>query len=397
MRRAKFEKRRADTPPRCESGADRWAVFVHLPERNLLLTERQDMKKILKKLALFIGIILLLAGGYAGYAVLSYARLPDYLELKATAAPEAAAPYETGVSYKAITYNIGFGAYTPDFSFFMDGGISSWAKSKDSVEKTVAGAAALIAGRQPDLVAFQEVDIDGTRSYHVNQYQLLSETLPNFSHIFGLTYDSVFLIYPFHQPHGKNKSGIASYSRVPVESAVRRSLPIADSLSKFLDLDRAYTVARMKTADGKYLVFINAHLSAYGADEAIRTRQMEVLTQDLEREYARGNYVIVAGDFNHELKSEPEGADFSWTQPFPRELLPRNFQLAVDALSPKEQAELADSARNADIAYTPGVSQTFMVDGFIISDNIEVEKLTVLTTGFLYSDHEPVELIFRLK
>ena len=348
-----------------------------------MLTERQDMKKILKKLALFIGIILLLAGGYAGYAILSYSRLPDYLELKATAAPEAAAPYETGVSYKAITYNIGFGAYTPDFTFFMDGGISSWAKSKDSVKKTVAGAAALIADQQPDLVAFQEVDIDGTRSYHVNQYQLLSETLPNFSHIFGLTYDSVFLIYPFHQPHGKNKSGIATYSRVPVEKAVRRSLPIADSFSKFLDLDRAYTVARMKTANGKYLVFINAHLSAYGADEVIRTRQMEVLIQDLEAEYAQGNYVIVAGDFNHELKLKQKEADFSWAQPFPRELLPQNFKLAVDTLSPKEQAELADSARNADIAYTPGVSQTFMVDGFIVSDNIEVEKLTVLTTGFL--------------
>ena len=53
------------------------------------------MKKNFKKLALFIGIILLLAGGYAGYAILSYSRLPDYLELKATAAPEAAAPYET--------------------------------------------------------------------------------------------------------------------------------------------------------------------------------------------------------------------------------------------------------------------------------------------------------------
>lgn len=37
--------------------------------------------------------------------------------------------------YSALTYNIGFGAYTPDFSFFMDGGKFSWAKSKDSVLK----------------------------------------------------------------------------------------------------------------------------------------------------------------------------------------------------------------------------------------------------------------------
>ena len=29
-----------------------------------------------------------------------------------------------GTEYTALTYNIGFGAYTPDFSFFMDGGES---------------------------------------------------------------------------------------------------------------------------------------------------------------------------------------------------------------------------------------------------------------------------------
>ena len=355
------------------------------------------MKKILKRLVCLLGIILLMAGGYVGYVVLSYSRLPDHLELEAAAAPEPAAPYETGVSYKAITYNIGFGAYTPDFSFFMDGGDSSWAKSKDSVIKTVAGAVTLTAARQPDLIAFQEVDIDGTRSYHVNQYQILSDKLPNFSHILGITYDSAFLLYPFHQPHGKNKSGIATYSRTPIETAMRRSLPIADSFAKFLDLDRAYTVARMKTANGKYLVFINTHLSAYGTDEAIHSGQMEVLAQDLEAEYAQGNYVIVAGDFNHELKPEPKGSALSWTQPFPRELLPQNFKLAIDALTSAEQAELADSVRNADVAYTPGISQTFMVDGFIVSDNIAVESLTTLATGYRYSDHEPVELIFRLK
>ena len=44
-----------------------------------------------------------------------------------------------GTEYTALTYNIGFGAYTPDFSFFMDGGESSWAKSKESVLDTVQG------------------------------------------------------------------------------------------------------------------------------------------------------------------------------------------------------------------------------------------------------------------
>ena len=41
--------------------------------------------------------------------------------------------------YSIVTYNVGFGAYTPDYSFFMDGGKSSWAKSKDSVIETIGG------------------------------------------------------------------------------------------------------------------------------------------------------------------------------------------------------------------------------------------------------------------
>ena len=56
----------------------------------------------------------------------------------------------TGKQYSAITYNIGFGAYTPDFSIFMDGGKSSWAKSKKSVLKTVKNAGNLTKSYDPD-------------------------------------------------------------------------------------------------------------------------------------------------------------------------------------------------------------------------------------------------------
>lgn len=41
--------------------------------------------------------------------------------------------------YKAVSYNIGFAAYTPDFGFFMDGGTKSRANSEESVKSVIDG------------------------------------------------------------------------------------------------------------------------------------------------------------------------------------------------------------------------------------------------------------------
>ena len=37
--------------------------------------------------------------------------------------------------YTVMSYNIGFGAYEADYSFFMDGGKRSWAWSEERLEK----------------------------------------------------------------------------------------------------------------------------------------------------------------------------------------------------------------------------------------------------------------------
>lgn len=86
---------------------------------------------------------------YLLYLVISYHRIEDNLALQVETSDEGGQQetkkLTTGEQYSALTYNIGFGAYTPDFSFFMDGGKSSWAKSKDSVLDTVQGAGDLAA------------------------------------------------------------------------------------------------------------------------------------------------------------------------------------------------------------------------------------------------------------
>ncbi len=78
------------------------------------------MKKIGKILLGIITVIILVLGGYLIYLFASYDRLPDHLTLKPDNQHNQV--LETNKTYRAMSHNIGYGAYPPSYSFFMDGG-----------------------------------------------------------------------------------------------------------------------------------------------------------------------------------------------------------------------------------------------------------------------------------
>ena len=375
-------------------------------------------KKVIKITGIILLALVIVLAAYIIYLYASYHRIPDNQELQVeeiSQNTEAGNELTTEKNYSALTYNIGFGAYTPDFSFFMDGGKSSWAKSKDSVKETIKGAGELVASKDPDFALVQEIDLDATRSYHVNEYSILKENIPAYNCVFAQNYDSAFLFYPFTQPHGKSKAGLALFSKYPITGSLRRSFPISTSFTKFFDLDRCYSISRVPVDNGKELVIFELHMSAYGNSDAIREGQIRMLSEDMQKEYEAGNYVICGGDFNHDLKAadtqskasdasnntqtdsgdsaEPE----SWAYQFPRSELPEHFSFCLDQLSEDEKNNLWNSARNADMEYVPGETYTVTLDGFIISDNVECTKYENVNTGYSYSDHDPVYMEFQLK
>ena len=60
-------------------------------------------------------------------------------------------------------------------------------------------------------------------------------------------------------------------------------------------------------------------------------------------------------------------------------------------------AKNAPTCRSTDIAYAKGVNYTVVVDGFIVSDNVESISVQNVDLDFKYSDHNPVVLKFKLK
>ena len=354
-------------------------------------------KKILWMVPLiFLGLLIITVGAYFAYVFLTYSRIEDNQILDV--ADGASGIPGTGEEYTAVTYNIGFGAYPPDFTFFMDEGKQSRADSKESVIACVEGSAQTAKSFEPDLVLFQEVDISATRSYHVEEAEIIRGIFDGYSSVFAMNYHSAYLMYPLLEPHGASDAGILTESTFSIDSALRRSLPIATDFNKFLDLDRCYSISRIPTKEGKELVVFNTHLSAYGTNEAQGHAQLEKLFSDMEKEYEAGNYVICGGDFNHDFTCNSKdllnpGTDksYSWAAPFPDEIIPEGFSKCVD------YAEgLTATTRYANIPYSED-SFTVNIDGFIVSDNVECTYVQNIDTGFLYSDHNPVMMRFVLK
>ena len=100
------------------------------------------MKKTLKIAGIVLLALLLVVLAYVAYVFLSYHRIEDNLSL--TPEGNASASVRTGTPYTVVSYNIGFGAYEADYSFFMDGGTESWAWSKERLDANLANIAQVL-------------------------------------------------------------------------------------------------------------------------------------------------------------------------------------------------------------------------------------------------------------
>ena len=233
----------------------------------------------------------------------------------------------------------------------------------------------------------------------MDEREYVKSALPGLSSTFAQNYDSPFLFYPFTQPHGANKAGIMTFSRWQIASAVRRELPIENTVMKLLDLDRCYSVSRIPTANGKELVIYDFHLSAYTSDGTIANEQLKMLLAEMQAEYDKGNYCIAGGDFNKDILGDSSvyfgksDIEYTWAQPIPEGTLDGyNISLAA----PLDEAAPVPSCRNADGPYHQG-QYVLTIDGFLISDNVEMKEANVIDLAFKYSDHNPVYMNFSLK
>ena len=370
------------------------------------MKNKNYFKKAFKSIGILFLAIIAIVGLYVAYMSIQYYRIEDNVLVEAENPSDVILTAKD--EHSVITYNIGFGAYNHEFSFFMDSGemkdgtkvagSDSKAESKEVVIKNTSNSIKFVDELDADFYLFQEVDTKSTRSHNVNQYEMLKELGSEYSLSFANNFHSAFLMYPFTDPHGSVNSGLTTMSKYKINESIRKQYPVStDFITKFTDLDRCFLLSRIPVDNGKELVLINTHMSAYDEGGIIRKEQLKVLNEALEVEYAKGNYVIVGGDFNHDIAGTKEV--FESNQKVPEWV----FELNDDDLADGFTFVIADNyeevatCRSTDMPYVEGENYTVVIDGFIVSDNIKSFRAENLDANFVSSDHNPVALYFILE
>lgn len=312
----------------------------------------------------------------------------------------ADAVFDAGQSVRVISWNIGYGALGAKQDFFMDGGTMVRPENKAAVEENLTGIADFIKAHEADMWFLQELDVGSARSFYVDESRFLSQATALGGN-FACNYKSLFVPFPF-PPLGRVVGGLATFTQFVPKSSIRYSLPVPFKWPvRLANLKRCLLVNRFPLASGKELVAVNLHLEAYDEGEG-KAAQTKALMDFLTAEYEKGNYVIAGGDFNQtfpDLNMEPYPKHEGLWQAgiLDAAMLPEGWCFAADDAVPS--CRLNNGVYESAL-YDENVRknwQYYIIDGFILSPNVELQSVCTFDESFVYSDHNPVELTVYLK
>jgi len=275
----------------------------------------------------------------------------------------------------------------------MDGGSKVRPDSKAAVEQNMAGISSIISEQNADVTFLQEVDLDSHRSYNVNELVYLNIST-GLGSAFAYNYNVKYVPFPV-PPIGKVQSGVAVLTDLNVASASRISLPNPYKWPvRIGNLKRCLLEERIPVEGSeRELVLLNLHLEAYDDGEG-KVAQTKVLMDKIAEERANGNYVIAGGDFNQLVDAYEQFAILYPDDWMPGEMsasdLPEGFSFAMNNNAPSCRS-LARPYVNTE------ESQVYLIDGFIVSDNLLIKSVEVIDEQFQYSDHNPVRLEVKIK
>ncbi|MCM1989966.1 endonuclease/exonuclease/phosphatase family protein [Oceanirhabdus seepicola] len=296
-------------------------------------------------------------------------------------------------TFSITTFNIGYCGLDKTEDFFMDGGTRSKPDSHDQVNNNLKKISSFLDKENSDFIMIQEIDKKASRSYDINQYEYIEQILNEYSASFATNFKVPFVPVPVKKPTSYVESGLAFFSKYEVTSSNRLDLPGKEMwIRQLFDLDRCMMENRIAVSNGKELIINNLHLSAYDKGGKVRVQQMKFLQDYIKENYKAGNYIILGGDWNHVITNK-DSYDMSnwpeWLQVLPKDFTPKDFKWAFDEKNP--------SVRDLSEVYTLGETFTEVIDGFLVSPNIEIIDTHGYNLKFENSDHNPVTGSFKLK
>lgn len=351
------------------------------------------MKATIKKTVLVVVCVLVLIPTvFLTYLTVKNPKHEDVESLELLNNPAAIASSEA--IFKATTFNIGYGGLDQDQDFFADGGSRSRAESYERVMENLQATKEFLTKDNADFIFIQEIDRKSSRSYNIEQYQYYLNNLSGYGASFAYNYNAIWVPVPIFNPMGYANAGLGTFSKYQMNHALRIQLRGQESWPMILaELDRCFIETKIPLDNGKSMFLINLHLSAYDKGGLLRSKQVEHLIDHMTHLYDSGHYVVLGGDWNQllTLKSfeDVKGENWpEWLVKAPDSLTESGFYWAID--------ESVMTVRDLDAPYVKGQTFETVIDGFLLSPNIELHAVYGHDLKFEFSDHNPVTIEFKL-
>ncbi len=300
---------------------------------------------------------------------------------------DAPVDWSGGDTISVVTWNLGYGGLGEKSDFFADGGRQYLPPSRVAVRESVAFIADWLGRADADIILTQEM----ARASAVNLWVDLKHAV---DHALS-THASAF--YPDFQtrllpPPLRIRNGQATYSRQSLQGVEAWVLPAdGDPYGGTLRRRYAALVSRVEGPGGCW-TFVNVHTSAFDENADLRRRQISALFERAETERLKGRKVVMGGDFNLRLvetnfRHDTAEKDLFWLHDFPTSILPVGWHLAVDSG--------VATVRTNERPFQTGRNYTTVIDGFLLSPEVELVSVSGTDMGFRHSDHQPVRAVLR--
>lgn len=347
------------------------------------------VKKTVKAVLVILLTFFVACGLFIGYLTLANQVHQPIEELEVVQNSKNMLSHEA--SFKVTTFNIGYGGLDKSQNFFADGGVNSRSESLEKTMENMDASMEFMSEIQSDIYLIQEIDVKASRSYNLNELDLLKRRFDDYSSVFAYNYNAIWVPVPLMSPMGHVDAGMGIFSKYLMDDAKRHQLEGQESWPmKLVELDRCFIETNLPLDNGKNLLVVNLHLSAYDEGGLLRNQQVEHLKRYINEQYEAGNYVLLGGDWNQLISDvQLSDPDFmanwpTWLVQISTELTETGFKWGVD--------DSVMTVRDLVTDYIADETFVTIIDGFLVSPNLEIVNVKGHDLGFEFSDHNPVTI-----